>query len=632
MKPSLSAFDLMAIASELSVLTGRPIDKVYSANASLLIRVGGRDKSLIIASRNRVSITTRVPPNTEPSPLRQYIDGCRISGMLLPFFDRVLRMETDCGSLIIELLNPFNIALEREGIVKWVLHSYRSRDREIWPGKPYTPPPRLFRDPRFADSFIGVKRESLGRELGLGRDLALELCVRTDCGDPLMAWRELRSMIALAVLGPREPVIQVINGEPAFVSPIPFKSIGGELIRFNTFNEAVDEYFWRLEEREAASRAVESIKGEAAKLESSIREARESVARNLEAAQRYRRMGEAIMRNLYQLSEVINAARRLYAARDLSGLRELGSSNLTIKGFDPVKRLLSIIIDGESVELGLSESPGDAASRYFEAAKEAERKAKAAGETIKKLEEKLAQLNAEAETRETGFRDSVRIMYEKEWFERFKWFITLNNHGVLAGKNADQNEVIVKKYMRPRDLFFHADIPGAAATVLRASEVTPEEAIEVASFAASNSRLWSMGAMAGDVFYVEGSRVSKEAPAGEYIGRGSFMIYGERNWVHGVELGLGVGVRFDGNAARPVSAPPTAIKRLANIYVLISPGNVERGRAATMIRNKLVELDKRARTVLVEQLVELVPGPSRLIGEGRGEPMTWSEVKTIFNA
>jgi len=93
MKTSLSAFDLMAIASELSALAGRPIDKVYSANASLLIRVGGRDKSLIIASRNRVSITTRVPPNTEPSPLRQYIDGCRISGMLLPFFDRVLRMD-----------------------------------------------------------------------------------------------------------------------------------------------------------------------------------------------------------------------------------------------------------------------------------------------------------------------------------------------------------------------------------------------------------------------------------------------------------------------------------------------------------------------------------------------------------
>lgn len=631
MKTSLSTFDLLAIASELSALIGRPIDKVYSAGASLLIRVGGRDKSFIIASRNRVSITARVPPNIEPSPLRQYIDGCRVSGVLLPFFDRVLRIEMDCGSLIIELLNPFNIALEVEGVVKWVLHSYRSKDREIGPGKPYIPPPRFFKDPRFADSFLGVKRESLGRELGLGRDLASELCVRTDCGDPLIAWREFRSMIALAVMGPREPVIQVINGEPVFVSPMPFKSIGGELIRFNTFNEAVDEYFWRLEEREAANKAAETIRGEAAKLESSIREAREAVAHNLEAAQRYRRAGEAIMRNLYQLSEVLNAARRLYAARDLSGLRELGSSNLTIIGFDQVKRSLKAVIDGEPVELGLSESPGDAASRYFEAAKEAERKAKAASETIKKLEDKLNQLNVEAVTRETGFIDSVRIVYEKEWFERFKWFITLNNHGVLAGKNADQNEVIVKKYMRPRDLFFHADIPGAAATVLRASEVTLEEAIEVASFAASNSRLWSMGAMAGDVFYVEGDRVSKEAPAGEYIGRGSFMIYGERNWVRGVELGLGVGVRFDGNIARLVSAPPTAIKRLADIYVLISPGNVERGRAAIMIRNKLVEMDRRARPILAEQLVELIPGPSRLIGEGKGEPMAWSEVKTIFS-
>ncbi len=34
------------------------------------------------------------------------------------------------------------------------------------------------------------------------------------------------------------------------------------------------------------------------------------------------------------------------------------------------------------------------------------------------------------------------------WFEKFYWFITSENYLVISGRDAHQNEMIVKKYMR----------------------------------------------------------------------------------------------------------------------------------------------------------------------------------------
>jgi len=33
------------------------------------------------------------------------------------------------------------------------------------------------------------------------------------------------------------------------------------------------------------------------------------------------------------------------------------------------------------------------------------------------------------------------------WFEKFHWFFTSENYLVISGKDAHQNEIIVKKYM-----------------------------------------------------------------------------------------------------------------------------------------------------------------------------------------
>ena len=53
------------------------------------------------------------------------------------------------------------------------------------------------------------------------------------------------------------------------------------------------------------------------------------------------------------------------------------------------------------------------------------------------------------------------------WFEKFFWFISSENYLVIAGRDMQQNELIVKKYMRAGDLYVHADLHGASSVVIK---------------------------------------------------------------------------------------------------------------------------------------------------------------------
>jgi hypothetical protein len=135
-----------------------------------------------------------------------------------------------------------------------------------------------------------------------------------------------------------------------------------------------------------------------------------------------------------------------------------------------------------------------------------------------------------------------------------------------------------------------------------------------------------------DVFYVRGEQVTLKAPSGEYRGRGSFMIYGTRGWVRNVELRLGVGVRVDhvDNTAiiRLLTAPPEAIGRLVNYYVVIMPGGRDKNEACKAIYNEFkARLPGFAKVVSLDNVIEALPGPSIIEGVFDGNPMPWDEVR-----
>lgn len=45
-------------------------------------------------------------------------------------------------------------------------------------------------------------------------------------------------------------------------------------------------------------------------------------------------------------------------------------------------------------------------------------------------------------------------------YERFYWSLTSEGLLVVAGRNAGDNETLVKRYLRPQDAYIHADVHG----------------------------------------------------------------------------------------------------------------------------------------------------------------------------
>lgn len=73
---------------------------------------------------------------------------------------------------------------------------------------------------------------------------------------------------------------------------------------------------------------------------------------------------------------------------------------------------------------------------------------------------------------------SLQVARKTYWFEKFNWFITSENYLVLSGRDAQQNEVVVKKYLRPGDIYVHADLHGASSCVVR-NKVTLQTVFDV---------------------------------------------------------------------------------------------------------------------------------------------------------
>ena len=52
-------------------------------------------------------------------------------------------------------------------------------------------------------------------------------------------------------------------------------------------------------------------------------------------------------------------------------------------------------------------------------------------------------------------------------FEKFYWFLTSDGYIVISGRDAQQNEMIVKRYLQKDDLYVHADLHGASSVIVK---------------------------------------------------------------------------------------------------------------------------------------------------------------------
>ena len=99
--------------------------------------------------------------------------------------------------------------------------------------------------------------------------------------------------------------------------------------------------------------------------------------------------------------------------------------------------------------------------------------AEAADAVIKRAEKRAAS-KAASDVRQSHGK-SIHVSRSPNWFEKFRWFISTDGVVVVAGSNAQQNELLVKRYLRPQDIYVHADLHGAATCIVRSPSTRPED-------------------------------------------------------------------------------------------------------------------------------------------------------------
>lgn len=134
-----------------------------------------------------------------------------------------------------------------------------------------------------------------------------------------------------------------------------------------------------------------------------------------------------------------------------------------------------------------------------------------------------------------------------KWYEKFYWFLSSENYLVISARDAQQNEILLKRYLSKQDVVFHAQIQGAAFTVVKNPHtdipVPNLTLLEAATASLAHSKAWETKVVV-PVYWVHSNQVSKTAPTGMALPTGSFMIYGKKNFIYPYKLEMGFGLLF----------------------------------------------------------------------------------------
>lgn len=203
--------------------------------------------------------------------------------------------------------------------------------------------------------------------------------------------------------------------------------------------------------------------------------------------------------------------------------------------------------DGESMEvdIDIDISAYANARKYYDHRKDAAKKEQKtldhSEKVFKNVEKKIKQ-----QLKENTIKTNIVMAKKTLWFEKFFWFISSEGYLIIAGRDAQQNEMIVKRYLNKNDLYVHADIHGATSVVIKnhtETEISPKTINEAANMAVCFSASWD-AKVVSVAYWVYSHQVQKTAPTGQYLSVGSFMIRGKKNYIPLQNLVLGFGILF----------------------------------------------------------------------------------------
>lgn len=250
------------------------------------------------------------------------------------------------------------------------------------------------------------------------------------------------------------------------------------------------------------------------------------------------------------------------------------------------------------IEIQLNKSVDENAGKYFDKAKKAKKKLDGAQATVEKYKKELAELkNKEAEFQENLVKQEAKKEQKQanqKWYSKFHNFISSEGFVCVGGRDATQNEILIKKHAETNDLVLHTDMAGSPFFLIKEgqdSKCSEKTIEECAQAVACYSKAWKEGHGTADVFYVKPEQVSKEAQAGEHLAKGSFMIRGKTEYLHPK---LEFAASLDSKKEDLVLGPASMFSDSKKDMVLILPGRMKKSQIAKKILGffKVGDLDE----------------------------------------
>ena len=617
-KTSMSYLDLLSwIRNSGEELKGSTINNIYYKDGLLWMKLKKRGAGtvvLIAEPGRRVHLTESPPEAPErlhpfAGGLRKYIKGSRVIDVRTVGYDRVLNLELGRGDerykLIVELV-PRGVALltDKDDVILYANEYKEMRDRVIKRKEKYVPPP----SPNF-DPFNDL--ENLDERIKKGKDVVRGLIIGqklpADFAEEVLFRAGIEKSKKPKDLTPEEldrikqKIKEVFNEsmEGTFYlaykeRPFAFMPFEPTLLEAEGYkiekdqpDKVLDKYFSTLEVEETEESVEEMISREKERIMKSIEEQRKLAEQYKQLSEEYAALATEIASNLYEYEEML-------------------------------KKEGVIKIKDKELKVPRGKSLDEYVRDLFAKSKEYEKKYKRALKALEELQKELERVEEKIKREMAKERAKHR---KKEWYEKYHWIITRNEFLAIGGKDASQNESVVRRYLEDEDIFMHAEVQGAPAVVLKLEgrEPSEEDLRDAACITACYSKAWKDGRASVDVFYVKGSQVSKTPPSGQYVAKGAFIIRGKREYVKDIPLRLGIGVELYEGAPRIIVGPPELVARRSIVYAILAPGDTEKRKVAERLKKLWIskvsdpELQGLIEGIKEDEIVQRIPGKASIL-------------------
>ena len=292
------------------------------------------------------------------------------------------------------------------------------------------------------------------------------------------------------------------------------------------------------------------------------------------------------------------------------------------------KGIKYVEVAGEQIEM--QANLAKVSSMLFARAKEMERGNASIEEARAKLLAQIEKLRNQ--TAAIHKKVIVREQTAKEWYERYRWFLTTDGHLAIGGRDSSSNSALIRKHLTEDDIVFHAEVHGSPFFIVKNAAAPAQEGgielslLQVAKATVSFSRAWKDGLSSADAYWVKAEQVKKGAPTGQFLPKGSFVIEGKRNYLKGVEIRLAIGIVHLNGRETLVCGPEEAIKNRAMFYAVLLQGGMDPMTAAKKAKSEFVkisgesEIAETIKHISLDDFVRALPtGQSRISFTARGQ-------------